>query len=136
MGNFWSSPDTDINKLVHHQAKTIRKLETRIEELERVDAVNPQSGERPASENRTFIKRAMIMSWVDKKLEDPDYNITTMPDFIERQFKTQMIELMLETMDFIIENTYTVLPGGHALFHDIRPLPTGTSQTASAVLHD
>ena len=132
MGNFWSSEadTTALKKLVEQQSKTIRKLESRIEELAEGssaggDPVNPQSGE-PQTESRTFIKRAVIMSWVDKKLEDPDYNITAMPDFIERQFKTQMIELMLETMDFIIENTYTVLPGGHALFHDIRPLSTAS----------
>ena len=76
MGNWWSSEkDTDVvalNKLVTQQSKTIRKLETRIAELEDSRAGDDSnSTNEKKSTPRTYVRRDVIMEWVDKKLEDP-----------------------------------------------------------------
>ena len=106
------------------QAKLIAKQEKIIEDMRkelrnhRLMVANNAPAPTPAQ-----VSRAKILECIDKQLDDPNNNITLMPDCIERQLKAQIFTMFLNLLDELLLTTRMELMG-HEFSPTMKPIDT------------
>ena len=120
MGAWFSSYDK-IQELEHEliaQKKINEQLLLEIRQL-RDELIHIKTGNKPVGMSFTKISRAKIMEWVDDQLKNSEANIAWMPDYVERQLKTDIFTMLLALIDHILETTKIDFMG-HEMRFDIQ----------------
>jgi hypothetical protein len=82
----------------------------------------PTAEPSPAGSVLTRVSRARIEALVDQFLSDPTRNIKFIPDRIERKFYTELIYMVLQSLDDVLNNV-TINLYGHQIKLDLVQTP-------------